>query len=1041
MENQIVRTPAERKITIASGDEYRPKVEDIYDPQGFFYDSYRHAAACVKEILAAGEEYKEDGRDSSVGREKADWALLEYPNNVIAFCAERGQGKTSAMLSFGRALADLSGGAQGRAGERRDFWLSDREGAPRVEDCCYEVIESIDPSMMEGSDSILKVILSRLFNRLKSSRKSKRHGARHGSVNWDQAEEAYRNILLEFQRCFQNLDVLNGKGGSDGEDELEQIVELGDSGNMKSSLYQVISSFLEYVCDTKKSCLVLQIDDPDMSIEQAHKVIDDIRRYLILPRVIILLAINMQQLNSVVEQHFIAQYHRSIENGGMVTVETCHNIAARYVDKAIPGRRQIHLPDVNKEIGEKYGTIQAQYFLTSPLRNEKEDLLSFGDLHYQEQLLHYLYQKTGLILLPQRHALHSFLPGTLRELSHFLIYFRDMDKIDVNYWEIAELFSREDYEGKADEKMLRKLRLWQSNLSGLERYLVELWAPVHLHKRSHALLRSLREEPDASKNQYLLLSLPDYCAKERIGDSQTRYSHDSDSTLKDYRKEFTKACREKGVGIYKNGENTDINRSTDFLADVNEALNVLTQLPGGSDRYKFAYAVRLYYTIHMHQIMLNLAQRRASGKRLDVLEKLEDRHPLTDLIGGSPYKTGNVRGRRDDIIYSSYTLKASKLWETIHQMGIELASQSDRGVVEQFVRRVIPQDRGYKTERIQVEDILEYPDESRDTDLSFNVFYPLLFHLEELEKNRTVPVTKDVVFSLFLMLNWDVQDAFAYEFQLRGKGDSLSTQNIDLNDIRNVYAGFTIGGMLKQTARITGETRYEGMLKQATKSTGEPWHEDVVKQTAGITGETRHEGVVKQTAGITDETQHEGILKQAAGVTGETRREESKESGSKFGPGVLEALQLSIPKIAAGRLLYSSRLLNRIERKLEKLVLSDEQKNQPMERLMKSLEQPDAPDGEIGLHDALDLMKTINELAKLKPLDQWLGMEGAETGTWEKVLPQLSILEVEKLLRQYEAAIDGKSEELKELEKSEGHQEPGASRKSAGAQDSEEPEE
>lgn len=951
MADQIVQGPAERKITISSGDEYRPKVEDIYNPHGFFYDSYRQAAACVEEILAAGKEYtQKNGRYSSAGGEEADRALLEYPNNIIAFCAERGQGKTSAMLSFGKALADLSGDAPGRGGE--DFWSSG--GGSWAGGCCYEVIESIDPSMMEGSDSILKVILSRLFNRLKTSRKSKKHKMLNRIMEWDQTEEAYGKILLQFQRCFQNLDVLNGKGRSDSEDELDQIAELGDSGYMKNSLYRVISLFLKYVCETEKSCLVLQIDDPDMSIEQAHKVIDDIRRYLILPRVIILLAINIQQLNSVVEQHFITQYHRSIEDGGMVTVENCHSIAARYVDKAIPGRRQIHLPDVNKEIGEKYGTIQAQYFRQP---GNQEDLLEFEDLHYQEQLLHYLYQRTGLILLPQRHALHSFLPGTLRELNHFLIYFRDMDTLEVDYWKIAELFSTA---GKLDENMLRELRLWQSNLSGLERYLVELWAPVHLHKRSHALLRSLREEPDASKNQFFLLSLPDYYAKERAGDSRASYSRDSDSTLEAYRSEFINGCRKKGMGIYSN---PDDDRPSALFADVNEALDVLTQLPGGSDRYKFAYAVRLYYTIHMHQIMLNLAQRRASGKHLDVLGKLENRHPLTDLIGGAPYKKGNVRGRRDDIIYSSYTLKARKLWQDIHGAGIDLTSQNDRSTVEQFVRCIVPQDRGFKVRRIrvsEVEETLRYLDKNRDIDLSFNVFYPLLFNLEQLEEDETVPSTESVVFSLFLMLNWDVQDAFAYEFRLRAAGDSLSAQSIDLDDIKNIYAGFTIEGMLDQAARITGKKKYS----------------------------------------------------------------ELKESGPVFEADVLAVLQLSIPEFTVGMLPYNRRLIGKIREKLRSLTLSEEQQAQPMKALLQIPEKSNTPDGEIGLHDKLGLLKEVTDLGiKLRPLEKWLGMQGAISAGPEKVWLDLSVSEVEERLKQYEEAIDKGAEET-DAEAAETDQEP-----------------
>ena len=96
------------KTHFIRGEEHRVRLGCVYESDSFFYDSYRRGADILKEILeVSGEIRKRSGsyNDECIGTE--DDNTYEFPNNIIAFCGERGEGKTSAMRTFAHALENL----------------------------------------------------------------------------------------------------------------------------------------------------------------------------------------------------------------------------------------------------------------------------------------------------------------------------------------------------------------------------------------------------------------------------------------------------------------------------------------------------------------------------------------------------------------------------------------------------------------------------------------------------------------------------------------------------------------------------------------------------------------------------------------------------------------------------------------------------------------------------------------------------------------------------------------------------------------------
>lgn len=92
-------------IRIKEGNELHTATMDTYDEDAFFYSSYQQAAATVTKIVKLSNDYLTKPARSSTSSGAPSYA--QYHNNIVAFCADRGQGKTSAMLSMAEALRQI----------------------------------------------------------------------------------------------------------------------------------------------------------------------------------------------------------------------------------------------------------------------------------------------------------------------------------------------------------------------------------------------------------------------------------------------------------------------------------------------------------------------------------------------------------------------------------------------------------------------------------------------------------------------------------------------------------------------------------------------------------------------------------------------------------------------------------------------------------------------------------------------------------------------------------------------------------------------
>ena len=459
----------------------------------------------------------------------------------------------------------------------------------------------------------------------------------------------------------------------------------------------------------------------------------------------------------------------------------------------------------------------------------------------------------------------------MRELTHFLAYFNQMEKLGIDYFTLVDYFSGQKPFDHG------KIATWRRNLALTERYLLELWAPVNLRAEGHTILRSLRNEADENKNRYLLQILPDYYGRERV--EFNRISGAFALTEAEYRDGFIQTCQNHGLSIYgmpkedanesgaSGEEKSEIERSESDIfdsecenasyADVCEALNVLSALPGNNRQYKLIYALHVFYTIRLHQLLLDQIELsepivelrleelgRSAGDDVPPEINIQVDNHLVRFLADVLYKRKDLCRKPQGFALWQYDLNIADLQKVC---GAETSLNYDFfSLVATFCRNIKPVNHSYVSLPIVNEEFKGLTDEH---DLfRFNFFYSNLRDIDMLnsvnpkswrEYCRDNHLRQKMVGSFALLLNWDVQ----YTLLRNLRYHKLNANDI-LESMRGVYTGEDTLRLLEQISYLTDQPRYKNVFKVyddylQAKEFGYGIHHTLLGQTSIILSQIR----------------------------------------------------------------------------------------------------------------------------------------------------------------------------------------------------------
>lgn len=538
------------RLTLKKDQEYRLFIsQQITNENEFMFPVYQRGLEALRSIVRQAKDF--DCRD--------EIAFYGYCHNIIAFSGNRGQGKTSTMLSFSKAMKNSF--QNENLGDEGD----------ELRQCSFTVLPSIDPTVLEQDQSILAVILSRMY-RLAENLWTNSCGKSDFSGCPDQDEAMRNQILRLFQRCLSGINSIKFREGKEIRG-LVEIHEISDSSVLKKNFYTLINDLLSLTRRTRDKAapfLVIQLDDTDFQTRKCYEIMEDIRKYLTIPNVVILMATDLNMLRIAMTQQSISDFQNGLYRD-LINKDKLYRTMNKYLDKLIPPNHAVYLPHLDEVIREQNASLRISYLAKNGLEKEK-DLLAdpsqswmLYNYSFQEFIFRYVYQKTRIAFIPQSGRAHSILPTTLRGFSQFFVTISSMR-------DVIEVTAHSDTD-KLIEQVQEQLDALDKNLPLFENYFLNSWIHAKLTAKQAGTIETLMTMDPSLWSQRAVKELENIFQKAEDGDPLNELSQK-----------------------FKNDSNKDRN-----------LMLYLQQLEGmrlpPDDAY-YVFAIRIFFELHFHKLIL-----------------------------------------------------------------------------------------------------------------------------------------------------------------------------------------------------------------------------------------------------------------------------------------------------------------------------------------------------------------------------------------------------------------------------------------------------
>lgn len=373
-------------IVFRQGEENGIVIERENFAKSIFVNQYQQACYMFANLWKRLEFLKPDSKVRE--QPNRGYGIDNLFSNIIAFCGDRGEGKSSCMTSVATILTDKSV----RAKAQKDLIIpidSDgKEILPQPEDIDWLGI--IDPSFFDEQHNILELMLGQMY--------AKASAIKRTDENSDAKDVAYkrRRLMEQFQVVKNSICLLEPK--EQVYDTISEMSDLAASIRLKFDITDLFKCYLDFM---DKKCILICVDDIDLNVKDAYKMSEMLRKYFVSPYCIVLVAVKVEQLEEV-----IANYH---EKEYKMSEASCKQIAQKYVAKLFPRGNRVPMPAI-EDICERIIQIAELY------SKENDELKR---LTVKERVVQLIFQKTGYVFYNTQ-FLSPIVPTNLRSLRHLL---------------------------------------------------------------------------------------------------------------------------------------------------------------------------------------------------------------------------------------------------------------------------------------------------------------------------------------------------------------------------------------------------------------------------------------------------------------------------------------------------------------------------------------------------------------------------------------------------------------------------------------------
>ena len=318
-----------------------------------FENVYKEADLTLAKIMSDGEQFRSMSKDAQ-------------SLNVISFLGGRGRGKTSAMLSFLGSLKNL---------KKYEAWSETGRVYPNTQ---YLILPYIDAAMLAEQEFIIDVILAEMWDEFEENLKSNPQNYRDMSYNKD-LERRIKKKFEEVRRAYKVSQEREKKENTYEELPTAGVLhELAVSLNLRQQMTKLVEDYLNFFSmqdedyveksygSKRETYLVIAIDDIDMSGKKSYFILEQIRRFLRIPKVIIMLTADIDQLQKTCEIRYSDIYEDVRERQRAVN---------EYLEKVMPYNMRIYLPELKENHGKILIETGAKQKLKINSENEKDFIL------------------------------------------------------------------------------------------------------------------------------------------------------------------------------------------------------------------------------------------------------------------------------------------------------------------------------------------------------------------------------------------------------------------------------------------------------------------------------------------------------------------------------------------------------------------------------------------------------------------------------------------------------------------------------------------
>lgn len=396
-------------IVFNAGEENRVVIEDTGD-NAFFRIQYGAAESMLKRI--------EKSLDVAKDREKG----MLCASNVIAFCGDRGTGKTSCMMSF-------------REKYKEEFLT----------------LDMIDPSFFDDDHNIIDLVLGSLYDKMYELKND-------ASKDFRNPNELYR-AFSRVKSCLKDLE----KSREQMYDALEDVVVMNAGMKLCERFRELIRLCIE-IYNTNKGThvkhLLITIDDIDTKTTGTYKMAEQIRKYLCQENCVILISVNTSQLRQQISQDLAKDYiGKGFDSMYM-------EMAEKYVTKFIPNDHCVNMPSFDN-------------YLANSLEIKNFDGTTYEYESIKDGVLQLIFKKTRYLFYNTIDETNPIVPRNLRKLRQLVSLLISMNDFAGNERSIANkmMFKSYFFEqwkdniGAKDIPFVTELENWE-DIQTLNKYVV-----------------------------------------------------------------------------------------------------------------------------------------------------------------------------------------------------------------------------------------------------------------------------------------------------------------------------------------------------------------------------------------------------------------------------------------------------------------------------------------------------------------------------------------------------------------------------------------